>query len=100
MPWAAIVFGWPAAIMSILLGVLGVTVRRWAWVAGGALAGSPFLLYLSLTPRFGWIAVLVAASYVGAAVATHHQRVRRAWLFLAPMLLLVAYVASVVVATL
>jgi hypothetical protein len=53
MRWAAIVFGWPAAIMSILLGVLGVTVRRWTWVVGGALAGSPFLLYLSLTPVSG-----------------------------------------------
>jgi hypothetical protein len=82
--------------MSILAGVLGVIVRRWTWVVGGALAGSPFLFYLSLTPRFGWVAVLVAASYVGAAVATYRQSVWRAWLLLAPMLLLVAYVASVV----
>jgi hypothetical protein len=96
MPWAAVVFGWPAAIASIFLGVLGLMSGRWKWVVGGALAGSPFLLYLSLTPRFGWVAVLVAASYAGAVVATYRQRRRQAWLLFAPMLMLVAYVAAVV----
>ena len=99
MPWAAVVFGWPAAIVSILLGALGLMSGRWTWVVAGALVGSPFLLYLSLTPRFGWVAMLVAASYVGAAVAAYRQRRRQAWLLFAPMLMLVAYVASVVGAT-
>jgi hypothetical protein len=85
--------------MAILLGVFGVMSRRWKWVVAGVLAGSPFLLYLSLTPRFGWVAVLVAISYAGAVVATYRQRGRLAWCLFTPMVLLVVYVASIVATT-
>ena len=96
MTWAAIVFGWPAAIMSILLGAGGIMRERWKWGAAGALVGSPFLLYLSLTPRFGWVAMLVTGSYAGAVVAVYRRRTRAASLLFAPMPMLVGYVAWVV----
>jgi hypothetical protein len=96
MSWAAIVFGWPAAITSILCGLLGVASGRWKWVAAGLLLGGPFLLFLALTPRFGWIALVVAAGYAGAAVAARRERTRLAWALFTPMLALVVYVGWVV----
>ena len=99
MPWAAIVFGWPAATLSLVLGVTGLLFKRWMWIAGGMVVGSPFLLYLSLAPRFGFVAALVGASYAGAVVAMYRERDRLAWALFAPMPTLFVYVALVVVAS-
>ena len=38
--WAAFVFGWPAAILSVLFGTLGVMGQHWKWTLAGALIGS------------------------------------------------------------
>lgn len=99
MSWAAIAFGWPAAILSILAGFVGVVSREWKWVMTGALIGCPFLLYLTLTPRFGWVSALVALSYAGAVVASFRRRPGLAWLFFMPMLALVVFVAWAVAAS-
>ena len=96
--WAALVFGWPSAILSVLFGALGVMSQQWKWTLAGALIGSPFLLYLSLSPRSGWIAMLVAISYGAAVAATFRERPRLARSLFAPMVALVAWVAWAVAA--
>ena len=97
MPLVAIVFGWPAATVSVLLGVGGVFGSRWLLVLTGLIVGAPFLFYLSLTPRFGWVSIVVAISYLAAVFATYQRRVWLAGVFFAPMILLVSYVALAVV---
>jgi hypothetical protein len=95
--WAAVVFGWPAVVMSVLVGSAGVFNGRWPWTLAGAIAGAPFLLSLSLASPLGWVVTVpVALSYAAAVRATYLGRAAMAWLFFAPMPALAVYVAIVV----
>ena len=95
-PLVAIVFGWPAAIASSLLGVVGVVSKRWLLMLIGLIVGAPFLFYLSLTPRFGWLSLVVAMSYLAAVIAGWRGYYWRAGVLFVPMILLVSYVAYAV----
>jgi hypothetical protein len=96
MSIVAVVFGWPAVIVSILLTLAGIAVSRSRLVLGGALVGSPFLFYLLLTPRFGWVVPPVALSYFGAALAVARGHRVTAFACVAPFLALAVVVAELV----
>ena len=96
MPLVAIVFGWPAVIGSVLATAFGIALGRWTYVLAGAIVGTPFLLYLLLTPRFGLIAPAVMATQLGAvyAVARGHRLVAIALAM--PFVVLAAWLARLV----
>jgi len=91
--WAAIVF-WSSAILSILLGVIGLIALRWRLVIAGAVIWLPFPFYLLLTPRFRLLAIGAVLSYVGAVAAASQRRWAVAWAMFVPMVVLVWYVAA------
>ena len=96
VPLVAVVFGWPAVIASILLTLAGIAVSRSRLVLGGAVVGSPFLFYLLLTPRFGWVAPPVALLHFGAALAVARGYRMTALACVAPFLTLAVVVAELV----
>lgn len=96
MPVVAILFGWPAAIVSVLFGVLGVLTRQWPLLFLGLIAGAPFLFYLSLNPGTGWAAFAVAMSYLAAVIASYRRRTWLAAALFAPMILFTSYIGTVV----
>jgi hypothetical protein len=83
MNWVPIVFGWPAALTSMVVSAVGLTLRRPAIVWLGALVGLPFMFYLFLTPLFGPLAAAAALCHFGAAVALRRSTVL-AWLLFVP----------------
>jgi hypothetical protein len=96
MPLVAIVFGWPAVITSLLLTLTGIARSRWRLVIGGAAAGSPFLFYLFLTPRFRLVALPVALLHFGAARAVARGHRVAALALVAPFVVLATVVAALV----
>jgi hypothetical protein len=97
MHWAAIVFGWPGALSSIALSIIGLLLRRPVLVVMGAVVGLPFMLYLFATPRFWAFAAIAAQCHLGAGVALWKGRALVAWLLFIPTPLLTSYVAAVVI---
>lgn len=89
-------FGWPSAILSILLGTIGLIGLRWRLVLAGVVTGLPFLSYLLMTPRFGLLAFGATFSYLGAVAAVSQRYSGVAWAMFVPMVVLVCYVAAVV----
>ena len=88
MAFVAVVLGWPAVIASIVLTTIGINRLRRRLVLAGAVIGSPFLLYLFLTPRFHWIAAVVWILYFGAVPAVARRSPAIAWILVAPFVAL------------
>jgi hypothetical protein len=97
VPFVAVVFGWPAVIVSILLALGGIAARRSKMVLAGAIVACPFLFYLFLTPRLRWVAPPVAVLLFLAARAVARRRYRTALAMVAPYVGLAVFVAWLVV---
>jgi hypothetical protein len=96
LPLIAIAFGWPAVIASIILVLAGIVAARSRFVLAGVLLACPFLLYLSGTPRFGWLAPIVAAFYLGSWWAVRGSRRGVALAMATPFISLAGFLASLV----
>ncbi len=101
-PWTSsilfvpIVFGWPAVVLSLALTFSGIGVGRWWLTLAGTLIASPFLLYVFATPRIGWFAAFVGASYLASAQAVARSQPAYALALATPFMLLACSVASLV----
>lgn len=82
MAVAAVLLGWPAACLSLVLAIVGIAAARWRLVALAGIAAAPFALYLSATPRFRMAAPVALVLFTGAAAA-----VARGWRAVAVVLL-------------
>lgn len=91
---AIICFGWPAIIISILLSIAGLLMKKpkLLFVAGVLLM--PFTFYLS--NGFRNPALLLPLLQFGSAFAIRRQNTRLAWLLLAPLLIVILWLAFVV----
>ena len=45
--WPAVVFGWPAIVVSLLLAAAGIVLKKPLFLVVSALLAAPFSLYLS-----------------------------------------------------
>jgi hypothetical protein len=89
-----ICFGWPAIIISILLSLAGVLMKRPNLLMIAGIICIPFTYYLS--GGFRNPAVIMPFFLFGAAFAIHRQKNRLAWLLIAPLLIVSMWLASVV----
>ena len=96
MPLIAIVFGWPAIIASIILVLAGIVGARSRLVLAGVFLGCPFLLYLSGSPRFGWLAPVVGGLYLGSWWAMSRSRRGVALAMATPFICLAGFLANLV----
>jgi hypothetical protein len=90
------IFGFPAAILSLLLSVIGVLTEKFWLVVIGAILFAPFSYYLSGTPGLAGLPILLPGFQVGSAVAVCEKSKLWAWLLLVPALFTVHWVGSVV----
>ena len=95
--WPALVFGWPAILLAIVLSVWGIARRRPAGLYVAAVIAAPFSLYLGGTPRVGWLGLIIPVLLLGAGMAVRYRRVEIAWLLLMPVVVIVGWVASLVI---
>ena len=89
-------FGFPAALLSLLLCVLGVLTQKFWPVVIGAILFAPFSYYLSGSPGLAGLPILLPAFQVGSAVAVREKNKLWAWLLLLPPFFAVLWVAGVV----
>ncbi len=94
--WPAVVFGWPAILLALVLSVLGISKRIPGLLAVAAVIATPFSLFLGGGPRFGWLGFMIPVLLLGASVAVRYRRVEIAWLLLLPIVAVLGWVASIV----
>jgi hypothetical protein len=88
------VFGWPAIIVSLLLSIAGVWLKKPALLVAAGIVGTPFALYMSVgyhTP-----ALAFTLFQFGSAFAVKRQKILFAWVLIAPMIVFAAMLAYVV----
>lgn len=93
---AEIIFGWPAAFVSILAALIALAGRWPKILLVALLIATPFQFYLAATPRFRVPAILAFACFATAVLALRKQREALALTLVLPFLGLVAVVAYVV----
>jgi len=96
IPFFALLFGWPAVVLSVALTSTGIALGRWRVALAGTLLGSPFLLYLLGSPRIGWLSLVVGALYLGSAQAVARSQRGLALAMATPFLLLASFIAWLV----
>jgi hypothetical protein len=95
--WPAIVFGWPAILVSISLSITGIVRQRPKWLVVAAFVALPFSLYLAGSPAFRWFGVAIPFLLVGASIAINYDKTRIAWTLLAPFVGVSGWLAIVVI---
>ena len=91
-----IIFGWPAIIGSLLLSVVGLTLRKpWLLVIAGMVA-MPFSWYLSGYPALGISVIFLPFFQFASAWALKRAKKRLAWVLLAPLAIITLFLAVVV----
>jgi hypothetical protein len=96
LPFVAMLFGWPAVVLSLALTLTGIAAGRWRVALAGTLMGSPFLLYLFGSPRIGWLSLVVGALYLGSAQAVARSQRALALAMATPFVLLASFIAWLV----
>jgi hypothetical protein len=71
---AIVLIGWPAIIGSLFLMAWSMSKYQPRTAVAAALLGTPFLVYLSMSPRFKYVAPLVLCAYYAVPVAIAHRR--------------------------
>jgi hypothetical protein len=94
--WPAVVFGWPAILSALVMSAIGVAKRRPLLLVVSAVIATPFSLFLGGSPRFGWLGFMIPVLLLGASVAVRYRRAEIAWSLLAPIVVVLAWVASIV----
>jgi hypothetical protein len=85
--WPAVVFGWPAVVVSMGLAAVGVVLRTPALLVVSGVLAAPFSYYLS--GGESWVAVAgpaIPLTLVAGAYAVKRRLRWVAWCLLAPFL--------------
>ena len=96
MEWWPAILGWPAIILAIAMGVIGVMRHKPALPIVAAVLLLPITLYLVGSPRIGWMGLLPPALLLGSAAATWKGQSKVAWLCLIPVMAVVVWFAVLV----
>ena len=90
------IFGWPMIVVSILLSVAGVWFKISALLVIAGVIGIPFSAYI--TAASGLPGLLLPAFQFGAAYSVKkRQKPLFAWLLIAPMIIVAAWLAYAVI---
>jgi hypothetical protein len=90
-----LIFGFPAAFLSLLLSAIGVLKEKYWLVIIGALLFVPFSYYLSGSPGLAGLPILLPGFQVGSAIAVREKSKLWAWLLLVPAFFAALWVAGV-----
>jgi hypothetical protein len=76
---------WAATISSLIVSVIGVIKRKPVWLIIGSILAVPLSLYISFTPLFSYIGLILPLFQLGASTAIHKNVVWLGWLLLLPI---------------
>jgi hypothetical protein len=89
-----VTFGWPAIIISILLSIVGLMLRKPALLIVAGIICMPFTYYVS--NGFSNLAVVLPLFSFGSAYAITRQKKLIAWLCITPLVVIAAALAYTV----
>ena len=95
--WPAVVFGWPAIILALILSVAGIVRKKPIWLYVATVITIPFTIYLFGSPRIGLAGLTIPLLLSGAGIAVRYRRADMAWVLLAPFVGFITWLAFVVV---
>lgn len=90
----ALLFGFPAAFLSLLVSVIGVLKEKYWLVLLGAALFIPFAYYLSGAPGTYGLPILLPLFQVLSAAAVREKSRRWTWILLLPSFLAVLWVVA------
>jgi len=93
----AVLFGWPALVLGIVLAVCGACLKRAVLPLLGAIVVLPVAWYLSGTPRFGGFAWLLPVLLAASALSIYRRWRGVTWSLLAVAAGFVALLVCIVV---
>ncbi len=90
-------FGFPGVFLSLLVSAVGILKDQYWLVLIGAFLFMPFTYYLNGSPGLrGGFVILLPLFQLGSTLAVYRKKRTLAWLLLAPSILMVFWVVSVV----
>lgn len=89
----ALLFGFPAAFLSLLVSVIGVLKEKYWLVLLGAILYVPFSYYM-FGPLLVGFPALILLSYFGSAAAVYVKKKTLAWILLLPAFLVSLWLAG------
>ena len=92
----AMLFGFPAVLLSLLISAMGVLKEKVWLVVVGAVLFFPFSYYLSGAPGSAGLPILLPGFQVVAAIAVREKNRLWAWLLLLPPVLVILWVLGAV----
>ena len=92
-----LLFGFPCAILSLLVSAIGIIKDKYWLPLIGALLFMPFTYYLNGSPALGGIVMLLPLFQIGSAAAVFRKKRTLAWLLLMPAIFMVLWVVGVVI---
>ena len=91
----ALLFGFPAVFVSLLVSGIGVWKEKFWLVLIGAVLFMPFSYYLFGSPSVIGLPAIILLSYFGSAAAVYAKKKTLAWIMLLPAFLVSLWVATV-----
>lgn len=88
------IFGWPMIVVSILLSIAGVWLKKPAFLVIAGVVAIPFSAYITAATSLPGL--LLPAFQLGAAYSVKRQKPVLAWLLIAPMIIVAGYLAYAV----
>ena len=95
--FVVILFGFPAAFVSLLLSVIGILKQKFWLVIIGAVLFIPFSYYLSGAPGSYRLPFLLPLFLIGSALAVRAGKKLWAWILLLPALFAFLWLVGVVI---
>jgi hypothetical protein len=90
----AILFGWPTILTALSLCIAGVWLKRSWLVIAGALLSLPFDYYLTGSPLFRILGILMPVLLLAAAASVKRRILWLAWILLLPFSGIVIWIGA------
>ena len=87
---------WSLIISSLIVSVIGVIKRKPAFLIIGAILVIPLSLYISFTPLFRYIGLVLPLFQLGASMAIYKNVIWLGWLLLLPIFGITCWLGIVV----
>lgn len=87
---------WPAILFSILVSIIGISIRKPVLLIISAVLTLPFAWYFTQTPRFHYFGYFLPFFQICGAVALHKKSSWLTWLLLLSIIVFYGWLAMVI----
>ncbi len=92
----AVIFGWPAMLLSLLMAGIGLVWKRWPWLLASTVLVIPPAWLFSGYPSIRWSAFFLPILLLASAIAVRARKYSLAWLLVFPVVAAMTWLAILV----